>query len=207
VVDARNLSPKPDCRFRVRRPGSTRHKELTNPKYAAFGDCWCRGRIWNDLCCDAGPDCNAQAPVKRGHEPKNGSNHGRVSGPLGLLRFIDSFATSGALEHHRGVGQFAERRRVLVLCPRRKTSASESVKRIPIGRSLSSIGRILGRVFLALSLMRFYVPNCVGYSILTHEAIIDAFPKPGWGPKTEVGPGKQRSRQCEVLLHISECAT
>jgi hypothetical protein len=25
------------------------------------------------------------------------------SGPLGLLRFIDSLATSGAMEHHRGV--------------------------------------------------------------------------------------------------------
>ena len=32
----------------------------------------------------------------------------------------------------------------------------------------------LGRVLLALSLMLFCVPNCVGYSILTHEAIIDA---------------------------------
>ena len=32
----------------------------------------------------------------------------------------------------------------------------------------------LWRLFLALSLMLFYVPNCAGYSILTHEAIIDA---------------------------------
>jgi hypothetical protein len=30
------------------------------------------------------------------------------------------------------------------------------------------------RVVLTLSLMLFYVPNCAGYSILTHEAIIDA---------------------------------
>ena len=139
VVDARDLSPELDCRFRMRRPGSSRHTELASPKYAAFGDCRCRGRIWNDFCCNAGPNCNAQAPIKRGHEPKNGSNHGNVSGPLGLLRFIDSFATSGAMEHHRGVGQFAECRRVLVFCPRRKTSTSESVKRIPLGRSLSSI--------------------------------------------------------------------
>jgi Zinc dependent phospholipase C len=32
----------------------------------------------------------------------------------------------------------------------------------------------LGRVFLAFSLIFFYVPDCAGYSILTHEAIIDA---------------------------------
>ena len=31
----------------------------------------------------------------------------------------------------------------------------------------------LGRVFLALSLVLSYVPDCVGYSVLTHEAIID----------------------------------
>lgn len=30
-----------------------------------------------------------------------------------------------------------------------------------------------GRVFLAFSLMFFYIPNCAGYSILSHEAIID----------------------------------
>lgn len=144
MVDARDLFAEPDCGFRVRRLGSTRHKELASPKFAAFGDCWCRGRIWNYLRCDAGPNRNAQAPVKRGHEPKNGRNHGRVSGPLDLLRFIDSFATSGAMEHHRGVGQFVERRRVLVLRRQRKTSTSESVKRIPIG-SLPLIGRILRR--------------------------------------------------------------
>ena len=32
----------------------------------------------------------------------------------------------------------------------------------------------LWRLFLALALMLFHVPNCAGYSILTHEAIIDA---------------------------------
>src|ERR1700746_2518334 len=32
----------------------------------------------------------------------------------------------------------------------------------------------LGRLLLALSLMFFWAPNCVGYSVLTHEAIIDA---------------------------------
>jgi hypothetical protein len=126
-VDARDLSPKPDRPFRVRWLGSTRHKELASSESAAVGDCWRSGRIWNDLCCDARPNRNAQAPVERGHEPKNGSNHGCVSGPLGLLRFIDSFATSGAMEHHRGVGQFAERRRVLVLRPRRKTSTTERI--------------------------------------------------------------------------------
>ena len=115
AVDVRDLCPKPDFPFRVRRSDSTRHKKLAFPKFTAFGDCWRRGRIWNDLCCDAGPARNAQASIKRGHEPKNGSNHGRISGPVGLLRVIDSFATSGAMEHYRGVGQFAERRRVLIL--------------------------------------------------------------------------------------------
>jgi len=32
----------------------------------------------------------------------------------------------------------------------------------------------LGSLFLALSLILLYVPDCAGYSILTHEAIIDA---------------------------------
>ena len=37
-----------------------------------------------------------------------------------------------------------------------------------------SVNSKLGRVLLALSLMLFCVPNCVSYSILTPEAIIDA---------------------------------
>src|SRR5208283_693162 len=76
--------------------------------------------IWNDLCRDAGFGRDAPASVKRGHEPKDGGNHGRLSDPLGLLRFVDCVATGGRLERYRGVGQFCQRRRVLLFRPQRK---------------------------------------------------------------------------------------
>ena len=42
--------------------------------------------FWNDLCRFAGLDRDAQASIKRGHEPKDG-NHGLFH-PLGLLRWL-----------------------------------------------------------------------------------------------------------------------
>ena len=117
AVDVRDLCPKPDFPFRVRRSDSTRHKKLAFPKFTAFGDCWRRGRIWNDLCCNAGLDRDAQATIKRWHEPKDGSNHGSVSDPLGLLWSIDCFTTGGVMECRRGIGEFAERRCVPAFRP------------------------------------------------------------------------------------------
>jgi len=47
----------------------------------------------NNLCCRAGLARDVQAPLKCGDEPAHGSNHGRLSGPLDLLRPFDSFAS------------------------------------------------------------------------------------------------------------------
>ena len=73
-------------------------------------------------------------------------------GPVGLLRFIDSFATGNVTEHHRGVGQFAERRRVLLFRPRRKTATHDSVK---------------------LAVSRFHHRRCHGAPHDSHNGLID----------------------------------
>jgi len=44
----------------------------------------------------------------------------------------------------------------------------------PITRKAPKLHSQLGHLFLALCFVCFYVPDCAGYSILTHEAIIDA---------------------------------
>src|SRR5215470_6091123 len=120
-------SPESDRTFGMRGPSSTRDTESADPNDETLGDHWYLGRIWNHLCCHAGPDCNAQAPIERRHESENGGDHGSVSDSLGLLRFIDSFTASGAMERHRSFGQFAERRCIPLFHQERK-SASKSVR-------------------------------------------------------------------------------
>ena len=54
---------------------------------------------------------DAQASVECRHEPKNGGDHGRFSGPLGVLRFVDCFATSDHVEHGCSIDRSPEHRR------------------------------------------------------------------------------------------------
>jgi hypothetical protein len=48
---------------------------------------------------DAGGD--VQATLKRGREPEDGGNSGRLSDPLGLLWLADCFATRDRMERDR----------------------------------------------------------------------------------------------------------
>ena len=66
------------------------------------------------FCRCAGFDRDVPASVKRGHEPTDGGHHGRLSDSLGLLRFIDCFATGDPMERDSRPGKFRQRRRVLL---------------------------------------------------------------------------------------------
>ena len=105
----------------MRRVGPTRYTKSLGTSYETLRGCRCCGGIWNDLRGDAGFDRNVQASIKRRHEPKDGCDYGGVSNPLGLLRFIDSFAPGGDMERHRGAGQFAKCRGILLFRPERET--------------------------------------------------------------------------------------
>ena len=93
---------------------------LLDPKITAVRGHWHLGGLWNDFCRPAGLDRDAQAPVKQGHEPKDGGNHGRISDPLGLLRLIDCFATGHCMERGCGVHQFLKRRSLPLFRPQGK---------------------------------------------------------------------------------------
>ena len=60
-------------------------------------------------------------PIKRGYGSKDGRDHVRFSGPLGLLRSVDHFKTGDHLERDCRTGQFPERWRVLLLCSQRES--------------------------------------------------------------------------------------
>src|SRR5271166_6151212 len=103
-----------DGLVRLSGPDAKGQTELARPSYTALRGPRLSGRIWNDLCRAARLDRDAQASLHRGHEPTDGSNHGPLSDPLGLLRLIDCFATGHHLERDRGVGQLRQRRRIFL---------------------------------------------------------------------------------------------
>ena len=106
-------------------PGSSRYVELAHPPVPPVGDRGPFGWIWNNLCRHAGLDCDVQATIERGHEPKDGGNHGGLSDPLGLLRLVDSFQTRNPLEHHCRAREFLQCRRLFPFSPQRKSPTEE----------------------------------------------------------------------------------
>jgi hypothetical protein len=85
---------------------------LLNPEFQRSEFVDIVAEFWNDFCRCAGLGRDAQATVKCGHEPKDDSNHGCLSGSVALLRLVDSFATGDRMELNRGVDQFPNCRRV-----------------------------------------------------------------------------------------------
>src|SRR5271167_607226 len=122
---SRGSLPEPDPALWLSRPGSTRHAELTLFEVSPVRRRRHCSGVWNDLCRCAGPGRDAQATVKCGHEPKNDGNHGYLSGSMGLLRLVDSFATGDRMERGRGGDQFPKCRRVLSFRPQRKSRTEE----------------------------------------------------------------------------------
>ena len=78
-----------------------------------------------------------QATVKCWHEPKDDGNHGCLSGSMGLLRLVDSFATGDRMERGRGVDQFPKCRRVPSFRPQRKSRTQEAAWELRGRRSVS----------------------------------------------------------------------
>jgi hypothetical protein len=71
------------------------------------------------------PDLVAmQASVQRWHQPEDGDNHGGLSDPMGLPRFVDCVATRNRMERDRSVDQFSERRRLPSLRPQNKRASN-----------------------------------------------------------------------------------
>jgi hypothetical protein len=124
----RGSLPELDHALWLSNTGSTRHVELTPSEVSPVRDRWHRGGVWNDLCRRAGLGRDAEATVKCGHEPKDDGNHGCLSGSMGLLRLVDSFATGDRMEYGRGVDQFPKRRRVPAFCPQGKKASNNVSK-------------------------------------------------------------------------------
>ena len=78
-------------------------QSLFIPEFQRSEIFWFSSGPWNDFCRCARLGRDAQAPIKRRHEPKNGCNYGRISDSLGLLRLINCFATCNSLECDRSV--------------------------------------------------------------------------------------------------------
>ena len=98
--------------LRVWGPSCTRRVEPAHPQVSTVRDPWIHGRLRNDLRRGARPDHDAQAAVKRRYESEDGGNHGHLSDRLGLLWFVDCFATGDCMECGCSRDQFSERRRI-----------------------------------------------------------------------------------------------
>jgi hypothetical protein len=132
--DTRNSVPGPAHARRLSGLGSMRYIEPVYTQVSTIRDLRLCDRFWNDLCRRARFGRDAQASVECRHEPKNGGDHERFSGPLGVLRFVDSFATDDRVE--RGCSmQFPERRRL------RRAADSAAVRPSCAGKQIT--GRCL----------------------------------------------------------------
>jgi len=110
---------------------------LLNPEFQRSEFVDIVAEFWNDFCRCAGLGRDAQATVKCGHEPKDDGNHGCLSGSVGLLRLVDSFATGDRMELNRGVDQFPKCRRVPSFRPQRKSRTKEGAWELTGGTSVS----------------------------------------------------------------------
>jgi hypothetical protein len=59
-------------------------RSLLIPRLLRSEVVWYRAGFWNNLCCYAGLARDAQASIKRGHEPNDGSTHGDFSDSYSL---------------------------------------------------------------------------------------------------------------------------
>ena len=102
-------------------------QSLLAPSFQRSEIIWLSSRVGNNVCRGAGSDNNDQTSIKRGFEPGNGSNHRRLSDFVGLLWFVDRFATGDRMERGRGVDQFPMCRRIPSFRPQRKSRTEEGL--------------------------------------------------------------------------------
>jgi hypothetical protein len=118
--------------------GSARHGQFVCSRVSTFRDLWFPGGLRDNFCRRAGFARNAQAPVQRGHEPKDGGHYGRFPDPLGLLWPANSLETGDRMERCGRADQFPQRRRIPSFRPHRKGEANkvtsyQSVSPAPVG--------------------------------------------------------------------------